>query len=69
MSSTDLIIEYSSNPPNKGILDNANIRYRETNRVCADVVEVFLVIEGGILRQFSFDGYMSIIASACVSIT
>ena len=69
MSSADLIIEYSSNPPNKGILDHANIRYRETNRVCADVVEVFLVIEGGILRQFSFDGYMSIIATACVSIT
>jgi NifU-like protein involved in Fe-S cluster formation len=69
MSSADLIIEYSSNPPNKGILDHANIRYRETNRVCADVVEVFLVIEDGILRQFSFDGYMSIIATACVSIT
>jgi NifU-like protein involved in Fe-S cluster formation len=69
LSSADLIIEYSSNPPNKGILDNANIRYRETNRVCADVVEVFLVIEDGILRQFSFDGYMSIIATACVSIT
>lgn len=69
MSSADLIIGYSSNPPNKGILDHANIRYRETNRVCADVVEVFLVIEDGILRQFSFDGYMSIIATACVSIT
>jgi nitrogen fixation protein NifU and related proteins len=69
MSSADLIIEYSSNPPNKGILDHANIRYRETNRVCADVVEVFLVIEDGVLREFSFDGYMSIIATACVSIT
>jgi nitrogen fixation protein NifU and related proteins len=69
MSSGDLIIEYSSNPPNKGILDNANIRYRETNRVCADTVEVFLVIEGEELRQFMFDGYMSIVATACVSIT
>jgi NifU-like protein involved in Fe-S cluster formation len=69
MSSTDLIIEYSGNPPNKGILENANIRYREHNRVCADVVEVFLVIENDELRQFSFDGYMSIVATACVSIT
>jgi NifU-like protein involved in Fe-S cluster formation len=69
MSSSDLIIEYSSNPPNKGILSDASIRYRETNRVCADVVEVFLIIEDDILRQFSFDGYMSIIATACVSIT
>ena len=69
MSSQDLIIEYSQNPPNKGILENATIRYREHNRVCADVVEVFLVIEDGELRQFSFDGYMSIVATACVSIT
>ncbi len=69
MSSADLIIEYSQNPSNKGILENATIRYRESNRVCADVVEVFLVIENGELRQFSFDGYMSIVATACVSIT
>ncbi|MDD2694195.1 MAG: iron-sulfur cluster assembly scaffold protein [Candidatus Gracilibacteria bacterium] len=69
MSSQDLIIEYSQNPPNKGILENATIRYREHNRVCADVVEVFLVIEDGELRQFMFDGYMSIVATACVAIT
>ena len=64
-----LIIEYSQNPSNKGILSNANIRYRESNRVCADVVEVCLIIDHGELREFSFDGYMSIIATACVSIT
>ena len=69
MSSSDLIIEYSQNPSNKGILDNATIRYREHNRVCADVVEVFLIIEEDTLKKFSFDGYMSIVATACVSIT
>ncbi len=69
MDTTALIIEYSQNPSNKRILENANIRYRESNRVCADVVEVCLVIEDGKLRQFSFDGYMSIVATACVSIT
>ena len=69
MSSSDLIIEYSRNPPNKEILENATIRYCEANRVCADVVEVFLIIENDILVRFSFDGYMSIVATACVSIT
>lgn len=69
MSSQDLIIEYSNNPPNKWTLTNATIRYRESNRVCADVVEVSLIIEGAELRQFMFDGYMSIVATACVSIT
>lgn len=69
MNSQELIIQYSQNPPNKQILDNATIRYRESNRVCADVVEVFLVIENDELRSFGFDGYMSIVATACVSIT
>ena len=68
-NSQELIIQYSQNPPNKQILDNATIRYRESNRVCADVVEVFLVIENDELRSFGFDGYMSIVATACVSIT
>ncbi len=69
MTSADLIIEYSRNPSNKEILENATIRYREANRVCADVVEVFLIIEDNVLVQFAFDGYMSIVATACISIT
>lgn len=69
MSSQDLIIEYSQNPPNKEIMENPSVRYREANRVCADVVEVFLQIADNTLISFSFDGYMSIVATACVSIT
>jgi hypothetical protein len=69
VSSSDLIIEYSSNPPNKGMLEHADIRYREANRVCADVVEVSLIIQENMLTEFMFDGYMSIVATACVSIT
>ncbi|MBP9779448.1 iron-sulfur cluster assembly scaffold protein [Candidatus Gracilibacteria bacterium] len=69
MSSTDLIIEYSSNPPNRGIQADAHIRYRESNRICADVVEVGLSFNNDILETFAFDGYMSIVATACTSIT
>ena len=69
MSSSDLIIEYSRNPPNKWRLEIANICYKEANRVCADVIEVSLFIEWWELKKFGFDGYMSIIATACVSIT
>jgi NifU-like protein involved in Fe-S cluster formation len=68
MSSSDLIIEYSNNPHNKKILENATIRYRESNRICADVVEVFLIIENRKLSTFAFDGYMSIVATACTAI-
>ena len=69
MNSQEIIIAYSKDPHNKKILENATIRYKETNRVCADVVEVFLIIEENILKKMSFDGYMSIIATACTAIT
>jgi hypothetical protein len=69
MNSAELIMAYSRDVPNKYIMENPTLRYREVNRVCSDVVEVFLRIENGILTEFSFDGYMSITATACVAIT
>ena len=60
---------YSRDVPNKYIMENPTLQYREVNRVCSDVVEVFLRIENDILTEFSFDGYMSITATACVAIT
>lgn len=69
MSSQDLIIAYSKDPHNKKVMEDPTIRYKETNRICADIVEVFLAIEDDTLMDFSFDGYMSIIATACTAIT
>lgn len=69
MSSHDLIAAYAHDTPNKYRMHNPSIWYRESNRVCSDVVEVFLRIEQDILQEFSFDGYMSITATACVAIT
>lgn len=50
-------------------MEDATIRYREHNRICADVIEVFLKIKNNTLIDYSFDGYMSIVATACASIT
>ena len=69
MNSAELIMAYSRDVPNKYVMENPTLRYREVNRVCSDVVEVFLRIENDILTEFSFDGYMSITATACVAIT
>lgn len=69
MNTNDIIIEYSNNPANKYIMEDATVRYREHNRVCADVIEVFLKITDNTLVDFSFDGYMSIVATACSAIT
>ena len=69
MNSAELIMAYSRDVPNKYIMENPTLQYREVNRVCSDVVEVFLRIENDILTEFSFDGDMSITATACVAIT
>lgn len=69
MNSAELIIAYSQDTPNKYIMEDPTIRYREVNRVCSDVVEVFLLIEDDSVTEFSFDGYMSATATACVAVT
>lgn len=69
MDTNALLIEYSNNPSNKYIMEDADIRYREHNRVCADVVEVFAKFRDNTISEFSFDGYMSIVATACTAIT
>lgn len=68
MTLTDIVAEYSRHPPNKGKISEPTIVYREMNRLCADVCEVSLHIEWGKILDFSFDGYMSIIATACTSV-
>ncbi len=68
MDTNSLIIEYSKNPASKYVMEFPSIRYREHNRVCADIVEVFLKMEDSTLTECSFDGYMSIIATACTAI-
>lgn len=68
MDTQALLIEYSKSPPNRGILEHATIHHHETNRVCADVIEVYLIIVDDCLQDFSFDGYMSIVATATTAI-
>ena len=68
MSENDgLFLEYAKYPPNKGILENATVRHFEENRTCGDALEVFLVIEDGTVRDFSFEGKTSIVTTACAA--
>lgn len=56
---------YATNPQHMGELENLTIRYREYNRVCGDDIEVFLVLEGTQIKQWSFTGQASMITIAC----
>ncbi|PZM85022.1 hypothetical protein DLH72_02365 [Candidatus Gracilibacteria bacterium] len=64
----DLITFYSKTPPNKGVLENYDIKHYEDNSVCGDDLEVYLKIEDGKIKDFSFDGDTAIITTACASI-
>jgi len=66
---SDTFLEYAKNPPNRGILEDATIRYSEENRSCGDTIEVFLEIDQNRkITDFSFTGNTAIVTTACVSI-
>jgi len=69
MNSAELIMAYSKDLATKYVMQDPSVRYREVNRVCSDVVEVFLRIAEDRVEEFSFDGYLSVTATACVAIT
>ncbi len=67
MSQDTTFLEYAKNPPNKGIMENATVSHFEENRTCGDALQVYLVIEDGRLKDFSFDGKTSIVTTACAA--
>lgn len=56
---------YATNPQHMGEISDASIRYIEHNRVCGDDIEIFLVLEGNIIKKWSFTGKASMITIAC----
>ncbi|MDD5769925.1 MAG: iron-sulfur cluster assembly scaffold protein [Candidatus Gracilibacteria bacterium] len=64
----EIITYYSKTPPNKFEMRNFTIRYKEENRSCSDTIEIFLLIENNILKDWSFEGITSIITTATSSV-
>lgn len=64
----ETITFYSKTPPNKSELNNFNVKHYEDNNICWDDLEVFLLIEDGIIKDFWFTWDTSIITTACASI-
>lgn len=56
---------YGTNPQHMGEIDFPTVRHKEHNRICGDDIEVFLVIEENIIKQWSFIGQASMITIAC----
>ena len=64
----ETITFYSKTPPNKWVLDNADVTFWEENRTCWDDLSVYIKIENNIIVQWSFQGDTAIITTACASV-
>lgn len=65
----DILMQYWKNPSNEWILDEYTIKYKDTQHVCSEEVEVYILIDEykNTIKEFSFDGDMSIIWTAATS--
>jgi nitrogen fixation NifU-like protein len=64
----EIIIHYSKNPFNKFVLEDYDIEFYEENRTCWDDLKVYLKIEDGKIKNWSFTWDTAIITTACASI-
>jgi len=64
----ETITYYSKTPPNKGVLENADVSFWEENRTCWDDLKVYIIIENNLIKKWSFEGDTAIITTACASI-
>jgi nitrogen fixation NifU-like protein len=64
----ETITYYSKTPPNKGVLEDADVSFWEENRTCWDDLKVYIIIENNIIKKWSFEGETAIITTACASV-
>lgn len=64
----ETITYYSKTPPNKGVLEHADVSFWEENRTCWDDLKVYVEIENETIKKWSFEGDTAIITTACASV-
>ena len=62
------ILDHYKNPHNKGVLKDATISFKSLNSTCGDQIEVFLKMEGEIIKKINFEGHGCAISIASASI-
>ena len=65
---TEMILDYYRHPKNFGEIDNPDIKARDTNPLCGDVIEMHLKLNGNhIVEQARFSGNGCAISQAAAS--
>jgi NifU-like protein involved in Fe-S cluster formation len=62
-----LLLDHFDNPRNAGDLPEANVRVRVDNPVCADVLELSLIVNGGTIDDVRFKIKGCVPSVACAS--
>ena len=62
------IVDLSKNPLNRGALANANFTHSGVNTTCGDHVRLYLKIEGGKVKEASWEGDGCAISIAAASV-
>jgi nitrogen fixation NifU-like protein len=63
----DIILDYYRNPRNYGELSNADIRVKDANPLCGDVIEMQLKVNDGKVQDIRFQGKGCAISQASAS--
>ena len=64
----EIILEHNKHPRNFGHLAEANATARGDNPLCVDKVTVWLELEGGVVKNISFEGAGCAISTSSASI-
>ncbi len=63
----DIILDYYRNPRNYGSIDRADIKERDSNPLCGDVIEISIRLDGNKIKDIKFSGQGCAISQAAAS--
>src|SRR5437867_6762425 len=64
----EIILDHYRRPRNRGKLDPADLRARDSNPLCGDEIEVTVKLADGKISELKFDGHGCSISTASASI-
>ncbi len=62
-----LLLEHYRNPKNYGTMENPTVKYKDSNPLCGDIIEIYLKIENEKIVDIKFNGQGCAISQAGAS--
>ncbi|MGY3765458.1 Fe-S cluster assembly sulfur transfer protein SufU [Vagococcus vulneris] len=62
-----VILDHTTNPHNKGVIEHATSTVELNNPTCGDVIQLQMTVDGGVITDVKFDGHGCSISMASAS--